>query len=1249
MDTKSVESSAVGLGSSVIEQRLPYCIATAGMSSEDRILAQKLGEHLYRNLTRDPQQPLTFGAGVPIAIDLIEDWQLASNVLHGLAENLLLIVVAGTEPLLIDASNAIKNLRALSPSRETPTRIVKLLAPSDARWSREPLGPLDSFKVTSSVLSEESLDELLDEVLVFARIQLEGLLSKSDPSSVLEPHLLLSEHLYRSVYQRQLGQSWVRGETNEHSPHYFKTVQMSCEQTWKSVTNDQHLAAVLFTDIQGLDDITQFNRRQSIVALQRGWPHLQVASTSNITISQLMRKAAIEHAKQLHFLVVADRVIERANLPVNTSRISRQPELLDFTSGMLRDIESRIVLHPDPVLTPEHREALTAVAPRVSLLTPSTLVGRYSNRERYLTSPLDGIRVGISASDISSKEATKGWTDWHLEDALVQILRNILNGGGSLSYGGDFSFRPKVSFTPLIASLTEAYRQTKERSVGSKDSIAPTEAERSISQRLDIFQPADGKLSDIPKDVVCRVRHLGLSKELVEHAIFSTEEIAANLPQGMKYSAMRKVMTNFCRGRVVLGGKSIPRSANEDGYGGRFPGIAEEVFYAIEADQPVYLCGGFGGITQRLSRLLEDPSDIDTFWDDTLHQSNQRFTDIKYQVDSHPKRLELGLPENLSELAHKIANLSISFGKDDRSWLGFNGLTYAENKTLWHSTDSILLSALIARGLIQWRASQEQIEGRLRIEAIQADITKISGIDVLALPVFDDVAPQGAGAAIDRVTDGLFSQIQRTPGQLIGVRNKSLDIDYLYALSLGKLEAMDVDSDADRLLQSKAEEITRVCNAEGFEYLGVVTIAGSLKNMNKRAVQAMLRGFRNAKPKFIIKWIEFQEDRYNSLVSALQADSLVELTTVVSAHSELARSIQTFPWLHLSVNLDEKAKRLEVSCLPQDTGGILWERDSKLSAEDASDLADMANGEGSTGKETPELDTLEQRGKRLAEILFKDQLDTLREEFSNKEIPLAITHNAAASKIPFELLRVLDSSSPLEKSAPTLNGGVHRWLKASGTRLMAASTRPRLTKVLRVGLVINPSGDLAGAQAEGEAIELALQSFSQSIRVTALGGKNPTATKERVLAMLTQVDVLHYCGHANFNENNREKSYLVLAEKAKLTAGELQRLSIVPRVVIFNACEAGRVRRLRIAPSESHDSFSLAEVFLRIGVEAFVGTYWEVNDQSASLFAKTLYQELSSGQTLRNSVTEARRKLARQNDKDWANYILYGDGRFRLV
>jgi CHAT domain-containing protein len=151
------------------------------------------------------------------------------------------------------------------------------------------------------------------------------------------------------------------------------------------------------------------------------------------------------------------------------------------------------------------------------------------------------------------------------------------------------------------------------------------------------------------------------------------------------------------------------------------------------------------------------------------------------------------------------------------------------------------------------------------------------------------------------------------------------------------------------------------------------------------------------------------------------------------------------------------------------------------------------------------------------------------------------------------------------------------------------------------------------------------------------------ATKAALLEAFPKTDVLHYCGHAFFDGPGEGDSGLILAGDNALTLADLRGVT-TPRVAFVNACEAGRVRG-----KFTTEAASFAEFFLRSGVEAYLGTFWTVNDAAAQLFAVEVYTRLATGKTLDEAVILARKKLFDDKYPDWANYILYGDGRFRLV
>ena len=1223
-------------GSSQPATRALFCIATTHLMEEDRGAARELGIELYDKLTRAQNYPLAFGPGIPVAIDVEVGWD-GNDHLNDLADHVLLVIVAGTDSVLLEPDEAAQRLEQLSNSG---TQLTKLLVPTDERWRGE-AAKLTSVKVSSAVLGKDNPASVFDSVLLAAGKCLDAIDKDKNAGgrfdSLNPPKLFVSG--LRGQPGLNLGLALSIGLSGQAASlgRYFKSIgSIDDLVASKDSATNSPLGGVLLSLRGHAPGEAGLYDRELIIAKKYGWPIVFVAPDLNPSSLQLevessrgstdwnslFRQAVVAHLRQRHFHSVANQIIRACGLPVNTSVIGGAPDLLDLTIGTLSNSPTRIVLHPDPALTPENREVLRAAAPLVHAVTPSTLMGR-GRRESTtgrLVSPLDGIRVGLSVSNIPASDLRLGQTDLHLQDATVQITRSLIGGGASITYGGKFLLGNEVSFTPLLAELIESYNQT---------AMMPAE-------RLQVFQAAGSELTDVPANVKCRIRHLARSRNLSVPAILSAEEVG-RLPGRLEYSDMRNAMTAETDARVAIGGKPFPKDDDDSsGYSGRFPGIAEEVVRALGANQPVYVCGGFGGITKRLAELMEQPGRIDDFWDDKRYGFNKVFTGLAWDVDNHPASKRLGLPRNLMELARSVAMISRDMEDDDEAWLEFNGLTLAQNRVLWNTIDPILLSSLIGQGLLRWRSRRNTMQGRYQIEAVHGNVSAVTRADVLAISVFDDVDPQGAGAAIDRVTGGMVRQAQQVPGRLIGVRSDQLDVDYLCALSLGNVTDGDGDSaTVAKAVTRAARDIMSLCVNEGFDSLAVVTFGGSSLKSFPVAIEAMMKGFCSVKSSVLIKWVEADATKFDELVKVLSASGKADVTTVLKPKE--ANPATRYPWFNLTVKYREGV--LDVTTLAPEGTGVAWTRTIDVDQQTIDALSDgHANS-----NETPKLAELRKRGLQLSRLVFGEYGAEFWERYH--DVPLAITHDAAASKIPFELMRF--EAPGLSNDTPSIGQGIHRWLAVGGGRISSSFGRPRLSRKLRIGLVIDPTGDLPGAVKEGIAIQRILQAMGDSVQFQSIGTGNAPASLANVTDMLRQVDILHYCGHAFFAEDDRAKSGLVLADGEILTSEKLEAITPIPRVMLFNACQAGRVRGR--PPARKHEAYSLAEMVLRGGVEAFLGTFWEVGDAAAESFAKELYTQLSSGLTLRESVTFARRKLNQDQQNDWANYCLYGDGRFQLA
>jgi CHAT domain-containing protein len=290
-------------------------------------------------------------------------------------------------------------------------------------------------------------------------------------------------------------------------------------------------------------------------------------------------------------------------------------------------------------------------------------------------------------------------------------------------------------------------------------------------------------------------------------------------------------------------------------------------------------------------------------------------------------------------------------------------------------------------------------------------------------------------------------------------------------------------------------------------------------------------------------------------------------------------------------------------------------------------------------------------GAKLAALtLHPDLADAL---LASRATTLSVVHDAAASRIPWEALNV-------RGWFPALESGLSRRYATADLVPARFDTTRREQRELGVLLIANPTLDLPGAEEERARIA-ALLGKSRSVRVTEVVGAD--ATLARVTAELEsgRFDVLHFAGHALFEPEGAGESGLVLAD-GELTGAALSSLRRLPPLVVFNACESARLRghgtrggkvrggvraleKARRAGMQRN--LGLAESLLRAGLAHYIGTHWPVVDASAATFASVFYKDLLRT-SIGSALVRARRAMKQRRSPDWADYVHYGDGEFRL-
>jgi hypothetical protein len=184
--------------------------------------------------------------------------------------------------------------------------------------------------------------------------------------------------------------------------------------------------------------------------------------------------------------------------------------------------------------------------------------------------------------------------------------------------------------------------------------------------------------------------------------------------------------------------------------------------------------------------------------------------------------------------------------------------------------------------------------------------------------------------------------------------------------------------------------------------------------------------------------------------------------------------------------------------------------------------------------------------------------------------------------------------------------------------------------------------------------------------VRAVGPRVVTSVKEcEPLELLTNLvngeqhfDVVHYAGHGEFDEDRGRMGWR-FDEDCILSANEIFRVRQVPRLVFANSCfsaaTSGHRQRQRVG---------LAQALFARGIKDFIGTGWEVQDDSAALFSAHFYRQVlgvvrtngteevydrSPPATLGYAMAFARRAIMAQHLTTWGAYQHYGQANSKLL
>jgi CHAT domain-containing protein len=180
----------------------------------------------------------------------------------------------------------------------------------------------------------------------------------------------------------------------------------------------------------------------------------------------------------------------------------------------------------------------------------------------------------------------------------------------------------------------------------------------------------------------------------------------------------------------------------------------------------------------------------------------------------------------------------------------------------------------------------------------------------------------------------------------------------------------------------------------------------------------------------------------------------------------------------------------------------------------------------------------------------------------------------------------------------------------------------------------NPEGNLPTAGVESEIVAAIL-----GVRPW----KREDVTRERWWEAMQSSDVIHFAGHAEFDQSDPLASGLRLADSELLSARELiQRPSSPLQLVTLSGCVTGYND---VHPGD--ELLGLTRAFLYAGTSSLLVTLWQVGDVAAADQMTAFYENwIRRGMAKVDALRAAQLEMWRRapNDVDsWAAFILIGD------
>ena len=197
------------------------------------------------------------------------------------------------------------------------------------------------------------------------------------------------------------------------------------------------------------------------------------------------------------------------------------------------------------------------------------------------------------------------------------------------------------------------------------------------------------------------------------------------------------------------------------------------------------------------------------------------------------------------------------------------------------------------------------------------------------------------------------------------------------------------------------------------------------------------------------------------------------------------------------------------------------------------------------------------------------------------------------------------------------------------------------TSAATLAAIINPTGDLLGAEKEGK---LVASHFPSKSRIVL---QRSAATPDAVLSALKGKTHWHFASHGTFSWADARRSALLMHGHDPLSVGQLLETDGLgrPRLVVLSACETG----LYDITNSPDEFIGLPGTFTALGAAGVLGTLWPVSDAATALLIARFYElHMGEGRSPPTALSRAQAWLRHATDRDLQAYVRVASKQGRL-